>query len=460
VLIQEIMMSLYDLLCKRAEKGNPIRVGLIGAGRYGAMYLAQTRFIPGVQVVGIAELDLERAKKNLLRCGCTEESIKTARSSGDINDEAKRGRIALTTDYEHLIHADLDVIVEITGTVDAASRHAWEALDAEKHVVIVSTEADALVGVALQRKAEEKGVVYSFGYGDEPAEMCEMIDWARTSGFTVACVGKYIEYTPEKRYVNPDTVWEFKKNYTKEQIASGELNAKLFSSFVDGTKTLTEACCAANASGLVPPRGGMRFPTIEYDDMANMLRPKSEGGVLDHAGTVEVPSNFHPDGTPVSKHLRWGVFISVKAGSDYASSFLTDFRNENRMLVDSSGSYGIMYRPTHILGLELNMSIASVALIGMPTGCPKSFTADMIAVAKKDLKPGDMLDGPGAYTTYGQLVPAEESLNGRYLPTGFSENVKVIRSVAKDSILTYDDVQIDENLFSFRLRKDIEAGKF
>jgi predicted homoserine dehydrogenase-like protein len=221
---------------------------------------------------------------------------------------------------------------------------------------------------------------------------------------------------------------------------------------------LTEACCAANATGLIPPSGGMKFPTVEYDDMASKFRPTSDGGILQRCGTVEVPSNYHRDGTPVKRHLRWGVFISVKALSDYAAGFLTDFRNENRMMVDTSGHYGIMYRPTHILGLELNKSIASVALLGLPTGCPKTFVADMIAVAKRDLRRGEMLDGPGAYTTYGQLVPAEESLRGRFLPTGFSENVKVIRPVAKDSILTYDDVEIDKNMFSYKLRKAIEAG--
>jgi predicted homoserine dehydrogenase-like protein len=252
-------------------------------------------------------------------------------------------------------------------------------------------------------------------------------------------------------------VWDF-KGYPKE--LSSQLNAKLFSSFVDGTKTLTEACCAANASGLVPPWGGMKFPPLEYDQMPNMLRPKSEGGILDSCDTVEIPSNFYPDGRPVTKHLRWGVFITFKARSDYAASFLTDFRNEKRVMVDDTGHYGLMYRPTHILGLELNKSVASVGLFGLPTGCPAGFTADMVAVAKKDLQPGESLDGPGAYTTYGQLVPAKESLQRQYLPTGFSEKVKVIRPVAKDTILTYADVSIDETLFSYKLRKGIEAGKY
>ena len=453
-------MSLYHLLCKRAAENNPIKIGMIGAGRYGAMFVAQAKFIPGMQIVGVADLNLEKAQKAIVRSGWPEDILQKANTSDQINDQAAKGRIALTDDAEKLIHADLDVVVEVTGTVDAASRHIWTALDDGKHVVNVSAEADALLGLALQKKAEEKGVVYSYGYGDEPAELCEQVDWARTSGFEVACIGKYIEYTPEKRYVNPGNVWEYKKTYTKEQIESGDVNAKMFSSFLDGTKTLTETCCAANAFQLIPQSGGMKFPTMEFDDLVNLLKPKSEGGILQHSGTIEVPSNFHPDGTPVKNHLRWGVFLIVKALSDYACSVLRDFHKEKRMIVDTSGTHGMMYRPTHILGLELGKSVASAVVSELPTGCPTSFVADMVSVAKKDLKPGNILDGPGAYALYGDLVPAKESLAKGYLPTGLTENVKVIRPVSKDTVITYDDVELDEGLFSYKMRKDIEQGKY
>lgn len=435
---------------------------MVGAGRYGAMFLAQSRFIPGMEVVGIADLNLGKAHDACVSAGWSKESITSTNSTDVINDEARKGRggIVLTDDSDKLIKADLDVIIEVTGTVDAAARHAWSALETGKHVVMVSAEADALLGVALQKKAQAKGVVYSFGYGDEPSELCEQVDWARTSGFEVACAGKYIEYTPEMRHANPDTVWQFKTSYTPEQIASGAVNAKMFSSFVDGTKTLTEACCAANACRLIPPRGGMRFPVLEYEDMPNRLKPISEGGILDHNGTVEVPSNYYLDGRKVKRDLRWGVFISIKARSDYASGILVDFKKEERVLADDSGQYAIMYRPTHILGLELGKSIASTVLLGVPTGCPNAFVADVISVAKKDLKPGELLDGPGAFAVYGQLVPADESIKNGYLPTGLTEKTKVIRPVKKDTILTYDDVKIDETLFSYKVRKSIEKGAY
>jgi predicted homoserine dehydrogenase-like protein len=204
----------------------------------------------------------------------------------------------------------------------------------------------------------------------------------------------------------------------------------------------------------------MKFPTIEYEDLATKLRPTSEGGILDYDEAVEVPSSLYPDRTPTKRDLHWGVFISFKAASDYAATIMADFRYEHRLMVDPTGKYGIMYRPTHLLGLELNVSVASAGLFGLPTGCPKGFVADMVAVAKKDLRPGDQLDGPGAYTTYGQMVRADESLKGKYLPAGLSEKGKVLRPVAKDTILTYGDVELDESGFSYKIRKDIEAGKY
>lgn len=454
-------MSLHKLLCLREKENNPIKIGVIGVGRYGTMFLSQSRNIPGMKIIGVADIDAEKASINCIRAGWNEENVAMVNNSNTINDLSKKNKISVTDNAENIINADLDIIIEATGTVDAAARYAWSAFEAKKSVVMISAESDALLGVALQRKAKENGVVYSFGCGDEPAELCEIIDWSRTSGFEVVCIGKYSDHIPEKRYVTPGTVWEYKTDYSKELLDSGDLNDYLYSSFLDGTKTLTENCCAANASNIIPPKNGIHFPAMEYEDMANLLRPKSDGGILEHSGTIEVPSRFHKDGTPVNSHLRWGVFVSVKACTKFAQDVLIEFKNENRIkVVDDSGNYAIIYKPTHILGLELGRSVASVGLFGLPTGCPSVFVADMVSVAKCDLKPGDLLDGPGAYTVYGQLIPADESLKNNYLPTGLTENVKVVRSVSKDSIIKYDDVEIDNNLFSFKIRKSIEKGDF
>jgi predicted homoserine dehydrogenase-like protein len=448
-------MNLYHLLEKRQAASRPIRIGIIGAGIYGSMYLSQLRFIPGIQLVGVADLDLEKARTRCLRAGWPEEAISLCHSADAINDSARSGRIALTEESGQLIQADLDIILEITGIAETGAYHAWSALEAGKHVIAVTVEADALLGKALRELADQKGLVYSLGYGDEPACLCELVDWARTTGFEVVCAGKCVSYQPEKRYSTPETGWKY-YGLSQDQVASGDYNLKMYNSFADGSKSVTEICSVANACGLVPQTGGLSYPAIEYEDLPDRLKPKAEGGILEHGGTVEILSSQKPDGTPLRRSLRWGIYVAFRGRSDYVRHYLGTFVREHRIVADSSEAYSIMYRPTHLIGLELGISVASVGLLGVPTGTPSSHVADVVAAAKKDLAPGDILDGEGGYTVYGQLVPAEQSIGSRYLPIGLSSQASVVTRVTRDSILTYDDVALDQSRFALRIRRKIE----
>ena len=444
-------MSLYHLLQQRAKSGKPIRIGVIGAGTFGTAFIAQARTIPGMQLVGIAELDLEKARQACLKTGWPEEAIHFGDSVAAINDGARRGRITLTGDAKQLIQAELDVIIEITGVVEAGTWHAWGALEAGKHVIMVNVEADALLGKALRKKAEEKGLVYSMAYGDQPAVICELIDWARTCGFEVVCAGKGTRYQPEYRYSTPETVWKY-YDFSEEQLASGRYNAQMYNSFLDGTKSAIEMCAMANASGLVPQKSGLQFPPVGADDLARILKPKSAGGILEHSGTVEVVASENRDKTPLKHHLRSGVYVVFRAQSDYAHGLFSHYG----LSTDSSGEYAALYRPAHLIGFELGISVASAALRGEATGSTDLFIADVVSAAKKDLKPGDILDGEGGCTVYGRLVQAKESLKHKYLPVGLNRHARVVRPLTKDSILTYDDVKLDDSRFSYKLRKTIE----
>jgi predicted homoserine dehydrogenase-like protein len=419
------------------------------------MFLAQLRVTSGMKLAGVAELDIEKARKRCIGAGWPEESLFVAASSNAINEGYRKNKIALTDDSTRLIEADVDIIMEVTGIPEAGTRHAWNALQAGKHVVMVTVEADALVGKALKQLADKNGLVYSLGYGDEPACLCEQVDWARTAGFEVVSVGKCVAWKPEKVYSTPDTGWKI-HGLSEEQVASGDYNLKMYNSFADGTKTITELCAVANACDLVPQAGGLQYPAIEYDDLPSMLKSKSEGGVLEHSGTIEVLSSLRPDGTPVKRSLRWGTYCVFKARSSYANARMMDFSREHRIITDSSGKYSIIYRPTHLIGLELGISVASVGLLGVPTGSPSSLVADVATVAKRDLKPGEILDGEGGYTVYGKLVPAEQSVNNRYLPMGLSSGTELKKAIAKDAIVTYDDVAVDQSRFSYQLRRIIE----
>ena len=444
-------MSLYHLLQRRELKNKPIRVGVIGAGTFSSAFLNQARLIPGMRVVSVADLDAEKAKRACIGAGWTEEAVGVGNSADSINHGSARGKVMVTENADHLIKADLDVIVEATGVTEAGTYHAWTALEAGKHVVMATVETDVLLGPILKKKADEKGLVYSMAYGDQPGIICEMVDWARTIGLEVVCAGKGTRYQPEYRYSTPDTVWKY-FGFTEEQVATGNYNVQMYNSFLDSTKSAIEMCALCNGTGLIPQKCGLQFPPVGPKDLPEVLKPKTEGGILEHSGTVEIVASENRDGTPIKNHLRWGIYIVFKAGTDLVRRFLTmhDF------LRDTSGEYGAIYRPFHMIGLELGMSVASAVLRGEATGSADGFIADVASVAKKVLKPGDILDGEGGHTVFGRLVRADESLSNGYLPMGLSRGGKMIRPVAKDALVTFDDVELDETPLSFTLRKALE----
>jgi len=444
-------MNLHTLLQQRAQNDAPIRIGVIGAGKFSSMFLSQVRLTPGMQVVGIAELDPQKAIEACIKTGWPKERLRVVSSTGEINNAAKIQSVAVTDDALALIDADLDVIIEITGIPEAGAVHAHKSLESGKHVVMVNVETDCLLGPVLQKKAEENNLVYSMAYGDQPALISEQIDWARAVGLEVVCAGKGTRYQPEFNYSTPETVWGH-YGFSEEQVASGDYNAQMFNSFLDGTKSAIEMCAVANGSGLIPQRYGLQFSPVGVHQLADVLKPKFDGGVLEHSGTVEVIASEHRDGSPVDGDLRWGVYVVFKAPTPYVKRCFAEYG----IRTDASGDYAALYRPSHLIGLELGISVASAALRHEPTGTSKDFLGDVAAVAKKDLKPGDILDGEGGYTVFGRLVHARESLENAYLPIGLSGKARLVRPVLKDELLTYDDVEVDEKQFAYKLRKQME----
>ena len=444
-------MNLFTLLQQRDNNDNPIRVGVIGAGKFSSMFLSQARLTPGMKIVGIAELNIEKAVEACVKTGWPREVFSVETSADAINDTFQKGKTALTEDAMALIAADIDVIMEITGVPEAGAIHAYNSLDAGKHVIMVNVEADCLVGPALRKKADQAGCIYSMAYGDQPALIAEQLDWAWAVGLEVVCAGKGTRYQPDYRYSTPETVWGY-YGFSEDQVASGDYNAQMFNSFLDGTKSAIEMCAVANASGLVPQKCGLQFPPVGVNNLPEVLKPKSCSGVLEHSGTVEVVASENRDGSPVSGDLRWGVYVVFKAPTPYVQRCFAEYG----LRTDSSGEYAALYRPSHLIGLELGISAASVVLRHEPTGSSKAFIGDVVSVAKKELQPGEILDGEGGYTVYGRLTRSADSQTNSYLPMGLSGDARMVRPVAKDSVLTYDDVSLNENLFSFTLRKSME----
>jgi predicted homoserine dehydrogenase-like protein len=441
-------VNLYSLLQQREDEGRPIRVGLIGAGRYGTMYLAQARNIPGVHVVAIADINVDRAKGAFDLVDWPGDQI-----ASDVEDALANRTTAIIPDAGPLFDSRIDVIVEATGNPIVGIDHALRAFAAEQHVMMVTVEADALAGPALARRAEKAGVVYSMAYGDQPALIMELVDWARTSGFDVVCAGKGAKYLEHYHEMNPDNVWE-NWEFSKELTDSGQLNPYMHTSFRDGTKAAIEMAAVANAAGLTPSDEGLTFTPGNVEEIATVCRPAAVGGVLAHEGSVDVMSSVSRAGEWIPFNTQEGVFVVVKATNKYVSGCFTEYPWHP----DPSGQYAALYRPYHYVGLELNISIANAVLRSIPTGSPTGFHGDVVATAKKDLKAGDVLDGEGGYTVWGKLVSAKTSVRKRLLPVALAHHVELKNDVAKGRSVSWDDVVVDERLAqALELRRETEA---
>ena len=419
-----------------ARKDNPLRIGVIGAGKFATMYLAQVPKTPGVRLVGIADLNPANARDNLKRVGW---------------DEARMPPIS--EDWEQLVsNPQVDIVIEATGNPMAAVEHILGAFRNGKHVINVTVEADAFCGPMLARKAAAAGVVYSLAYGDQPALICDLVDWARAAGFPVVAAGRGHKWLPHYAQSTPETVWGY-YGLTPEQAKLGGLNPKMFNSFLDGSKPAIETSAVCNATGLTPAPGGLAYPAGSVDQIPNLMRPRAEGGVLHHKGQVDVVSSLQPDGTPIEYDIRFGVWVAFEGETDYIRRCFAEYG----VKTDDSGRYACLYKRWHLIGLEVGISVASVGLRGEPTGCATGFRADAVATAKRALKPGELLDGEGGYTVVGKLMPAQDSLAQGCLPLGLAHGWKLLRPVAAGQALRWSDVAIDENVTAVRLRREMEV---
>ncbi|WP_315805880.1 NAD(P)H-dependent oxidoreductase [Bradyrhizobium sp. SZCCHNS3002] len=431
-------MNLHALLQARAAAGKPVRVALIGAGKFGSMFLSQVPHVAGLEVPVIVDLDPGRARDACRTVGWSAERIE---------------RTAFSPDGAKALADTIDVVVEATGSPAAGIRHAQAAIRAGKHIVMVNVEADVLAGPLLADEARRAGVVYSLAYGDQPALTAELVDWARATGFHVVAAGKGTKYLPAYHDVTPDGVWQH-YGLTAGEAQSAGMNPQMFNSFLDGTKSAIEMAAIANATGLDVPTNGLLFPPCGVDDLPHVLRPRDRGGVLERSGMVEVVSSLERDGRPVFRDLRWGVYVVLEAPNDYAA----DCFRQYGLKTDSSGRYAAMYKPYHLIGLELNVSVLSAALRKEPTGQPLGFRGDVVAVAKKDLRAGEMLDGEGGYTVWGKVVPARTSLQLGALPIGLAHRVKLVNDVAHGEIVRWSDVAAAAADETVKVRKQMEAA--
>ena len=432
-------MSLNHLLQQRLQDKGPVRVGLIGAGKFGSMFLSQVPTTAGLEVSVIADLDPQRARDVCAAVGWEPERMACTRFIED-------GGALIAAD-------DVDVVVEATGHPPAGVTHARRAMREGKDIVMVNVEADVLAGPLLAREAAAAGIVYSMAYGDQPALTCELVDWGRLCGFEVVAAGKGTQYLQVYHTSTPATVWDY-YGLSAAQAEAARMNSQMFNSFLDGTKSAIEMAAIANATGLTPAPHGLTFPPCGVDDLPHVMRPHEDAGLLHHKGQVEVVSSLERDGRPVFRDLRWGVYVVFEAPNAYAA----DCFQQYGLITDDTGRYAAMYKPFHLIGLELNVSIFSAALRREPTGCMTDFRGDVVATAKRRLSAGEVLDGEGGYTVWGKLMTARDSLVLGGLPIGLAHGVTLKRDVAAGSPVRWADIALPDAFEALEARQSMERA--
>lgn len=419
------MTDLIRQLEERERDGTPIRVGLVGAGQMGTAFAAQVGQMRGIRLVAACDLDPARAAAALEAAGWPRAAV----ADLDAGERTGPGRPGVTREAERLASLPLDAIVEATGDPDAGARVAAAAIEAGVHTVMLNAEADATVGPWLAERARARGVVYTGAAGDEPAAAKELYDFAVLLGFEVLVAGKG-KNNPLDPRATPDSV--------REEAERAGVSPKMLAAFVDGTKTMVEMTCLANATGLVPDVPGMHGVAAGLHDVVDVLRTVEEGGVLSRYGVVEYVRGLAP-----------GVFVIVRSRHPVTVATL-------RYVRLGSGPNFLLYRPFHLTSVETPISVVRAVLRREPTIAPLGApVAETVAVAKRALEPGQELDGIGGTTVYGLCVEAGEARRAGALPVGLAlPGTRVVRRLAPGQPITYEDVELREERPVVQLRRE------
>ena len=442
-------MSIRKFLQQKESNSTPIKVCVIGCGRFGGMIVFQIQHIPGMEVSVICDLNIKKAISVARQAGISESNLKVNSSVKKINTSISKNEVSIVDDAELAVSSDVDVVVEATGNPLSGANNAINAIRNHKHVTMVTVETDVLIGPELTKLASENDVVYSLAYGDQPALIEEMYDWAKSLGFDVVAAGKGTKHLDSYRFETPDNAYK-RYGYTQEGFKKADLNPKMYNSFLDGTKSAIEMCAVSNMTGLIPDVPGMHFPPASITDLPNLLIPEYDGGLLKHDdGVVEVISCLNSDGSEIKDSLRWGVFVVISIDNSY----ILECMDAYGVIMNSSKKYAAIYRPYHLVGMETPITIAKSVFYQEATGVSETRVADVAAVAKKNLSHGSVLDGEGGYTTYGSLYQAEDFDKNRLVPIGLVDKIKLIRDVNKNIPITLDDIELPESNKLFNLRK-------
>jgi predicted homoserine dehydrogenase-like protein len=440
---------------ERASAGREIRVALIGAGRFGTTVAAQVGQMRGMTLSVVC--DLNPVSGMMAAEAAMQGNVDRIRRTDDPGQVALAiagHQCALMTDLERAVDSPVDVVVEATGRCDVAARVAARAIDQGKHVVMVTVEADVLCGAALAARARPGGVVYTLADGDQPAVTRRMVDWARAAGYTVVAAGRGTRMYPDDPTGRPEDAFA-RYGFDPEIVDRRRFNPRMYNSFRDGSKAQIEMCALANCTGLSPDRRGMHEPSAGISDLPKLFRPKHEGGLLSRVGVVDLANAVSADGRSlVPEHIANGVWVVVSTDQPLLREDLPFYG----IPASDDHRYAAFWRAYHLCGIETPMSIADAALFGIPTaavtGAP---VADVLTVAKRDISPGEQLDGSGGALVRGQIERIETALEIGALPLGLADAVAVRRGIRRGEVIGRNDVDLPRTDLLAILRAEHEA---
>ncbi len=416
-------------LARRADEGRPVRIGVIGSGEMGTDLVTQGMLMPGIEVCAISTRRPHTAREAIRIAYGDEAMAREAENQTQVTAAIEAGRIAITSNDMLVTNPLIDVVIDATGKPGVAADFCLSAMEHGKHLVLMNVEADVTRGCLLKTAADRLGVVYALGAGDEPSSCMELIEFVSALGCTVVAAGK-----GKNNPLNHDAVPD---DYRAE-AERRNMNPRMLVEFVDGSKTMVEMCAIANATGLVPDRPGMHGPAANRDELAKVLIPRADGGVLSKKGVVDYT---------IGKGVAPGVFVIVEATHPRVIERLDD-------LHVGKGPYYGLFRPYHLTSLEVPLTAARIMLYGKPDMVPLPRpVAEVCAVAKRDLAAGEAFDAIGETCYRSWTMTVDEARAQRAVPVGLLEGGKVLKPVKKGELITGDNATPDTSTRLYALRR-------
>ncbi|MEO5326596.1 NAD(P)H-dependent oxidoreductase, partial [Mesorhizobium sp. CC13] len=406
-------------LIERQKSGKPIRIGLIGSGEMGTDIVARVAHMPGIEVGAISELNLPNAHRAVDIAYQEKGHAREVGSGSALSEAIEAGKVAVTNDADLILDSGLiDVVIDATGVPAVGAEIGLRAMEHGKHLVMMNVEADVTIGAYLKSEADRLGVTYSLGAGDEPSSCMELIEFVSAMGHTIVAAGKGKN--------NPLNIDAIPDDYA-EEARRRNMNVRMLVEFVDGSKTMVEMAAIANATGLVPDKAGMHGPAATLPELNKVLVPEKDGGVLSKVGVVDYS---------IGKGVAPGVFVIADMSHPRIRERMEDLKMGH-------GPYFTFHRPYHLTSLEVPLTCARVVLHGKADMVPLAKpVADVCAVAKKDLKPGDRLDAIGEYSYRAWIMTAPEARASKAIPCGLLQGGTVTAPIKKGELITYANAAV------------------